>query len=135
MSTLNIKMLPDIIRTVAGNKPITSGTYLPLLTTQSTPVGPFAYPIRIFHLQNLTDQPCVFSFAAPGSAVPPTNGTADHVVINSESFLLLDITSDSTMPGGEFYMQQGTTVYVRALSASTTLGAVWLSVFYGRNIL
>ena len=127
----SIKAFAEPIRTRSGI--ITSATYLPLAT--STGVAALPHPARIVHIQNLTGQPVFISMQPTGAPVPAADGSQDMFILNSESFILLDISSDSALPAGEFYIAEGTIFYVRAQNVSTLDGtAVWLSVIYGQNI-
>jgi hypothetical protein len=127
----SIKAVAEPIRTVAGTAGgITAAAYLPLQNWQG--IAPLSHPPRLIHVQNLTDVPVLISYQLPGSPTPPVNGSQDHFILNSQSFVLLDIASNSALPSGEFYIPQGSTFYVRAQSASTATGAVWLAVIYGQ---
>lgn len=83
----------------------------------------FAHPIRIFHLQNLTDQLLIFS----------ADGIDDHLALPSLGFLLVDVAANKTTVGGGFYFAQGDRVYVKEDAASPTSGAVYLTVMYGKE--
>ena len=78
-----------------------------------------ANPIRIFYLQNLTDEPLMFSF----------DGVDDHIVLETAGYLLIDVTANKSLSDG-FYIAQGDRLYVKRLGTPTT-GSVYLSVFYG----
>ena len=81
-----------------------------------------AHPIRIFHLQNLTDALLTFSF----------DGINDHLVLPGNAFILLDVTSNKTITTG-FFLSEGDRIYVKQNGVPTT-GAVYLSVFYGQEV-
>jgi hypothetical protein len=97
--------------TIAGSP----GVYLGIGTA-------FANPIRIFYLFNQTDALLQFSW----------DGINDNFVLPSEGFILLDITSNKTLPAGGFYLAEGDRVYVKTLG-TPTVGSVYLSSFYGSN--
>lgn len=82
----------------------------------------YANPIRIYYLFNQTDALLQFSW----DGINPT------FVLPSEGFILLDITSNKTLPGGGFYLSEGDRTYVSTL-ATPTVGSVYLSLFYGSN--
>lgn len=74
-------------------------------------------------MQNLTDEYVLFSF----------DGLTDHDVLPPNGFTLLDVTTNKTENGGAMYISQGTRIYVKELSVTPTGGAVYVSVWYGKN--
>lgn len=108
---LAIRVLPEPVRSLAFGS--ISGTYAAIGTA-------FANPIRIIFIQNLTDKSLMFSF----------DGTNDHFPLVAEAFLLLDVTSNSSVSQG-FFLAQGTKMYVKDLGSAATIGDVYVSVFYG----
>jgi len=78
-------------------------------------------PVRIFYLQNWTDEALMFSF----------DGVTDHLPLPSAGYMLIDVTANKSLPEG-FYLSQGDSIYVKQIGAPTT-GSVYLSVFYGDN--
>lgn len=82
-------------------------------------------PIRIFLLQNLTDAAVMISF----------DGVNDHLPFPSWGYLLVDITSNKTIPQG-FFLAEGQRLYVRQLTAAEipTLGGVYVTTFYGAEV-
>ncbi len=112
MSTsLAIRLLAETLRTLAFGS--ISGTYAALGTA-------LANPCRILYIVNNTDALLTFSF----------DGVNDHFVIPSMSFMILDVTSNMSIPGGWLTIAQGTKIYVKGSPGS---GSVYLSVFYGGN--
>lgn len=81
----------------------------------------FENPIRLMFLQNLTDQSLLFSW----------NGSDNHLLLPSTGFIVLDVTSNKSMPAGISCFRQGTKIYVKELLTPVTSGAVYLSVFFG----
>lgn len=81
---------------------------------------PFTEAVRILFIQNLTDATVMFSL----------DGVEDHFPLPSNGFLLLDVTSNATIPQGAF-IAKGTVVYVKQEGAAPTSGAVYVSTFYG----
>ena len=77
------------------------------------------HPIRIFYLQNMTDETLMFSF----------DGTNDHLPLPAAGYIVIDVTANKSMDQG-FYLAEGDTVYVRQIGVPT-VGSVYLSVFYG----
>jgi len=89
------------------------------------PIGTgFENPARIMFLQNLTDQSLLFSW----------NGVDNHLLLPSTGFIVLDVTSNKSMPAGIACFRQGTRIYVKDLLTPVTSGAVFLSVFFGEVI-
>lgn len=74
--------------------------------------------VRIIHLSNLTDATLMFSF----------DGSADHIVLPSQGFLLLDITANKINDAG-FFIAENTQISVRQLGIPTT-GSVYISAFF-----
>ncbi len=114
MATQAIKLWPEPLRSLAFDD----------LSTSFAALGdPFANPVRIMHLQNLTDVTIIYSF----------DGTTDHGAVAAGSFILLDVTANKTLDQGEF-IAVGTTISVALISGDTapTEGDVYLSVFYGK---
>lgn len=109
MSALAVRLAWEELRTLASGS--ISGTYAGIGAA-------FANPARIIHLFNGTDVVITFSF----------NGTTDHLVLPTNGFLLLDVTSNKTTQVSGFYIAEGTRVYAKG---SPTTGAVYLSVIYG----
>ena len=115
MAIFAIRLLPEELRSLAFGS----------LSTSYAAVGSgFINPIRIFHLQNLTDANIVYSF----------DGVTDHGVIAAGSFLLLDVTANKTIVDGEF-ISRGTVISVATIAGETAVstGNVYLSVFYGAS--
>jgi hypothetical protein len=106
---LSIRMLPEALRSLAAGS--ISATYAGIGTA-------FQNPVRIFHLQNQTDVGLTFSW----------DGLTDNVYLPAGAFLLLDVTSNSSLPAGAIYFGQGQRLYVKG---SPTTGSVYLSIFYG----
>jgi len=86
----------------------------------------FTSPVRIFHLQNLTDTILMFSY----------DGVNDHFPLATQSFLVLDVTANQALTQG-FFMAQGQRLYVRDMAAegfnAPTIGDVWLTAYVGRT--
>lgn len=110
MATQAIRLWPENLRSL---------DYTDLSSSYAALGDGFENPVRIFHLQNLTDADIFYSF----------DGTNDHGVVASGSFILLDVTANKTLDQGEF-IAVGTVIYV-STDGTPTSGAVYLSVFYG----
>jgi len=75
-------------------------------------------------MQNLTDAPIWWSF----------DGINDHLPMAVNGYLILDITSNKTLPQG-FFLAEGQRLYVKQYSAvAPTRDAVHLSTFYGAEL-
>jgi hypothetical protein len=97
------------------------------------PVGaPFANPAYHVVLQNLTDQPAIFSFL-PAGQIPLEDGTDDHIVVQSEVAYVLDINTNRTNVASGYIFAQGTQVWVAAFAGAPASGEVVLSVLYGAS--
>lgn len=117
MATQAIRLRPEPIRS-AFYEDMQALEFVPLKMVDD--VAPFLNPIRIFHLQNLTDVNIFYSF----------DGIEAHGVVASGSFLLLDVTANKSLDQGEF-IAAGTTIYVSPIIDLPTEEYVYLSVFYG----
>jgi hypothetical protein len=106
-----IRLQAETLRSLAFGS--ISGTYMGIGTAM-------AHPIRMFVLNNLTDKLLLFSF----------DGINDHLVLPTNGYMILDMTSNKTIPQG-FFLAEGTRVYVKDNGSAATSGAVYLSAFYG----
>ena len=91
-----------------------SGTYAGIGTSLNNPA-------RILFVQNLTDVTLLFSF----------DGVNDHFILPSNGFLLLDVMGNKSIPGGAFYVGEGTRIYVKESSGAPTSGSACVTSFYG----
>lgn len=79
---------------------------------------------RILHIQNLTDKTLLFSF----------DGINDHFPLAANGYLLLDITSNKTVPQG-FFLPEGQRIYVKESAAGAPIaGSVYVTIFYGADL-
>lgn len=86
-----------------------------------TAIGnPYEFPVRIWHLQNLTDVILTFS----------DDGIHDKLVLPPNGFLLLDLTTNKTLDREGFSFAQGDSFYVKQNGVPTS-GAVYLTLIYG----
>jgi hypothetical protein len=111
--SLAIRLVPEPLRTAAFGA-VAAG-YSAVGTA-------LAHPCSIFLLQNGTDAGTLWSL----------NGVDDHFFLPAGGFLLLDLTTNKTLPQGAF-ISQGTIVYVKRSAGAPTTGAVYVSVLYGMN--
>lgn len=115
MAGQEIRLMLEPVRTLAFGS--ISGTYAGVGTAIDNPA-------RIFWINNLSDTDLMCSF----------DGVNDHFPIPSDSFLILDTTSNKTVTSG-FYLAEGTRLYVKELSGTAaTTGSVYFTVFYGSSI-
>lgn len=74
--------------------------------------------IRILKINNTTDADMYISY----------DGSVIHDVIPATSGMVLDFTTNKTMPEGAF-LAQGTVVYIKYVSSPTS-GNVYISAYY-----
>jgi len=111
MAGLAIRLIPETLRSLAFGS--IGAAYMGVGTA-------FTRPIRIIHIQNLTDVQVIISF----------DGVNDHLVLPRNGYLLLDVTANKTREQG-FYIAEGTRVYAKEDSSSPTAGGVYLTAFAG----
>lgn len=112
--TLAIRLLAEPIRSLAAAS--IGAAYMGIGTGLDN-------PSRIIYVQNLTDAQVMFSL----------DGINDHFTLPTSGFLLLDITTNKSLPQG-CYISQGQRIYVKEVGTPTT-GSVYVSSFYGSNSL
>jgi len=105
-----IRLVPESVRSLAFGS--IAGGYTGVGTAITNPV-------RILHIQNLTDVVVMFSY----------DGVNDHFPMATNSFVLLDITANKSRDHG-FYLAEGTRIYVRQEGVPTS-GSVYVTVYYG----
>lgn len=109
-----IQMVAEPLRTAAVGA----------ITANYSTVGtPFAHPIRILIMQNLTNVGVFATFKRL------TDTTEDQFVIPANGFILLDVTSDQVGEYGAF-IEKGAQVYVRLLSGAGATGAFYVTALY-----
>jgi len=109
--SLAIRLLAEPLRSLAFGS--VSGSYMGVGTA-------FEHPIRLLYIQNLTDVAVLFSL----------DGINDHWILPTQGYMIIDITANKTREQG-WYIAEGTRIYVRDLAGAPTLGAVYVTVFYG----
>jgi len=88
-----------------------------------TQIGtPFAHPIRIMMVQNLTDVLLQFSF----------DGSVDHFVLPAGGQMIIDATANQLSNVAGFFLSVGTKLSVKRIGTPSS-GAVYLSTFYARG--
>lgn len=95
------------------------------MTTAYEPVGlPFANPVRILKVTNLTDQPAIVSI----------NGVDDHDIVAANGFFLYDYASNKSEAAGLLEQPQGDRIYVRTPDTLPTLGNIYVTVIYASQV-
>lgn len=108
--SFGIRLVPDTLRTVAFGA----------IGANYSAVGvPFAHPMRIVSIKNLTDEDLLFSF----------NGVNDHEIVPAGAGIVWDFCTNRVSTAGAF-ISTGTQIYVKQ-SGVPTSGAVYVSCFYG----
>jgi hypothetical protein len=112
--SLAIRLVPEALRSIAFGA--IGNTYMGIGTA-------FLNPIRIMHLQNLTNVALLFSF----------DGINDHLALPGSGFFLLDVTSNKTLVQG-FFIAEGQRIYTKYIGSDAPVsGLVYLSAFYGTD--
>jgi hypothetical protein len=90
------------------------------------PIGlPFANPVRILKVTNLTDQNMIISL----------NGVDDNDIVASSGFFLYDYASNKASTAGLLEQPQGDRIYVRSeTGVSPTIGNVYVTVVYASQV-
>lgn len=108
---MSLRIYPEDLRSLAAAS----------LSNVYTGIGsPLEFPARIVHIQNTTDADVLISW----------NGIDDHQVVPAGSFTLLDVATNKVNDQG-FYIAAGQRFYAKEESASPSIGAIYLTVFYG----
>lgn len=95
------------------------------ITGSYEPVGlPFANPVRILKVTNLTDENVLVSF----------NGIDDHDVVAANGFFLYDYTSNRTDSAGILEQPQGDRVYVKAENLLPDIGTLYVTIVYASQV-
>ena len=106
-----IKLVPEAARSLAFGSIAAGYTGIGTAITN---------PVRVFHIQNLTNTVLMFSY----------DGVDDHFPLAANAYLILDITANKSREQG-FYLAEGTRIYVRQLGLVPGEGAVYVTVYYG----
>jgi hypothetical protein len=85
---------------------------------------PFANPVRILKVSNLTNQNMLISL----------NGIDDHDVVAAGGFFLYDYASNKAQAAGLLEQPQGDRIYVKALSTPPASGSVYVTVVYASQV-
>lgn len=88
--------------------------------TSYTAIGSaFTNPARIIIFNNLTDVSILFSF----------DGITDHLILPTNGFKVLDVTSNEVRDDG-FFIAEGTVIYAKQESVAATLGNIYIEVIH-----
>jgi hypothetical protein len=95
------------------------------VTAMYEPVGlPFANPVRILKVTNLTDEAAIISL----------NGIDDHDIVAANGFFLYDYASNKANAAGLLEQPQGDRIYVKAESVLPTAGNIYVTVVYASQV-
>jgi hypothetical protein len=114
--SLAIRLMPEPVRSLSWD--VLDNAYIGLGTAMTR-------PIRMIVLQNLTDANAMISF----------DGVTDHLPLVTFGYLVLDITSNKTIPQG-FFFGEGQRVYAKKLTPAEnpTVYGIYLTTFYGAEV-
>lgn len=76
-------------------------------------------PARLFCLTNTTDADVYFSI----------DGTTNHFIVPTNSFKLIDITTNKVREDG-YFLAEGTIFYVKRVSGAPTSGSVYIEIVH-----
>ena len=85
---------------------------------------PFANPVRILKVTNLTDVPLLVSY----------NGVDDHDVVAATGFYLYDFASNQSAAAGLLEQPAGDRIYVKEAVGAPTSGSVYVTVVYASQV-
>lgn len=113
MSNLAIRVLPEPIRSL-GFASFSGSSYVGIGAS-------FVNPIHSYKINNNTDVDVMISW----------DGINDHEFVPAHSGFVNDVASNKSINAGTLEVARGTRFYVRDISGAPTMGAVYISVFYG----
>lgn len=96
------------------------------ITNAYTSVGlPFANPVRILKVTNLTDKNILVSL----------NGLDDHDVVSANGFFLYDYASNKANAAGLLEQPQGDRIYIKSeTNVVPTMGNLYVTVVYASQV-
>lgn len=95
------------------------------ITTGYEGVGlPFANPVRILKVTNLTDKDILVSF----------DGITDHDVVAANGFFLYDYSSNRSNTAGLLEQPQGDRIYIKAEDTLPTIGTLYVTIVYASQV-
>jgi len=90
---------------------------------------PFANPVNLIKITNLTDQDLTISYAF--NSVPASDGTADYDIIPAGTSEIYDYSSDKNTAAGALQQSANTTLYVRsATGTNPTVKGIYVTLIY-----
>jgi len=112
MSNLAIRLKAEPQRAIAFGS----------ITTSYVGIGSvYTHPVRLYMLQNMTDQILQFSW----------DGVNDHFPLAAGGSMIIDVTANKSTAGGMFACAEGDRTYVLYPGSAPTTGNVYLTIFYG----
>jgi hypothetical protein len=111
ISSISLRIYPEILRSL--DSATLSNIYMGIGT-------PLSFPARIIMFQNTTDVDVLISW----------DGINDHQIIPAGSFTLLDVATNKVNTQG-WYVGAQQRFYAKEAGTPSTLGAVYLTTFYG----
>jgi hypothetical protein len=100
-------------------------TLFSAITSSYQSVGlPFANPVRILKVTNVTNQSILISL----------NGIDDHDIVAANGFFLYDYSSNKANAGGLLEQPQGDRIYIKAQSSLPTIGSLYVTVVYASQV-
>src|SRR5690606_5510878 len=85
---------------------------------------PFANPVRILKVTNLTNENVLVSL----------NGIDDHDIVPANGFFLYDYSSNKANAAGLLEQPQGDRIYVKEEDATPSVGNVYVTVVYASQV-
>ncbi len=101
-------------------EPLRSLAHGSILGTYVGVGAPFANPVRMLMIDNLSDSDLYVSF----------DGINDHTIVAANSGKVLDYASNRMAPADHLEQSVGERVYVKVLAVLPTDGGVFVSVIY-----
>lgn len=86
--------------------------------------APFANPVRILKVTNLTDANLLVSF----------NGIDDKDVVAANGFYLYDYASDRSETAGTLEQPVGERLYVKSETDDPTEGSIYVTIIYASQV-
>lgn len=95
------------------------------ITSSYQAVGsPFANPVRILKVTNLTNQPMLISL----------NSIDNHDIVAANGFFLYDYASNRADAAGLLEQPQGDRIYIKAATTLPTTGNIYVTVVYASQV-
>jgi len=85
---------------------------------------PFANPVRILKVTNLTDSTMLISL----------NGIDDHDVVPASGYFLYDYASNKANAAGLLEQPQGDRIYTKASGGLPGVGSIYVTVVYASQV-